>query len=105
MSSTDFLAKVYDPRVHVDPALCRHQVATYAVNLHRVVLDALAFSRFIGCDHIELSRQIGTAILMVEVIEEPSHQLMVSATTHQMPGGYPSGRLSSKRFHVHAGDE
>ena len=105
MSSKDFLARVYNPRVHVDPALCRHQVATDGVNSHRVVLDALAFSRFIGCENIELSLQIFTVIRILELIEEPFHQSPVSASTDQMPGGSPSHRLSSKGFHVHAADE
>ena len=81
MSWKDFLPSVLDPRVHVDAALCRHQVATVAVNSHRVVLDALAFSRVIGCDDIELFRQIGTPIFTVEVLEEPFQPLKVSATT------------------------
>ena len=102
MSWKDFLPSVLDPRVHVDAALCRHQVANVAVNSHRVVLDALATI----AQHIELFRQIFTAIPSVEIREEPFHQLPVSATTDQMPGGSPSRRrLSSKRFHVHAADE
>ena len=104
MSWKDFLAWVLDPRVHIDPALCRHQVATGAVNSHRVALDAFAFC-IIGCEHIELSRQSFTAIPSIEVLEEPSQQLMVSARAQQMPGGSSPGRLSSKRFHVHAVDE